>query len=86
MKYHLRNPHKILEVYGADMLQRMYDSLDHHFKMNMIIRYDIKEVDGFDPYPQIIIRDIGHTVNDIAFYVVKVEGYTYRLAFKEFIG
>lgn len=86
MTYHLRNPHKIIEHYGVDYLQRMYDALDHHFKMNMIIRYDVKEVDEFDPYPQIFVRDLGHTVNDFVFYVVKVEGYNYRLAFKEVIG
>lgn len=87
--YYLRNPDKIIAYYGdhgIEMIQRMYDSLDHHFKMHMAIRYDIKETTKFNPYPQIIIDDLGHTCALIAFYVVKIEGFTYRLAFKEFIG
>lgn len=84
--YYLRNPGKIIEHYGEDILQRIYDSLDHHFRINMSIRYDCTEINEFDPYPQIVINDMGHTCALIVFYVVRLEGYTYRLAFKEFCG
>lgn len=84
MKYVLRNQDKIAAEFGDEILQRMIDSLDMYFKINMVLR-DVQEWEG-EPYPVFITRDVGHTVNDIAFYVVKLEGYTYRLAFKEFIG
>lgn len=84
MKYELRNQDKIAAEFGDDILNRIIDSLDMYFKINMIIR-DVHELEG-EPYPFFITRDVGHSVNDIAFYIVKLEGYTYRLAFKEFIG
>jgi hypothetical protein len=84
MHYFLRNQDRIKEEYGEEILERIIDSLDLHFKINMILR-DLHEVPG-EPYPIFIISDVGHTVNDIAFYRIKFEGGLHRLAFKEFIG
>jgi hypothetical protein len=84
MKYYLRNKNKIAKEYGRDVLERIVDSLDMHFKANMILR-DLHEVEG-EPYKVFIIRDVGHTVNDIAFYLIRFEYGAHRLAFKEFIG
>lgn len=84
MRYYLRNKKKIAQAYGEEYLDRIIDSLDAHFKPNMILR-DLHDVPG-EPYKVFIIRDVGHTVNDIAFYYIRFDNGFYRVAFKEFIG
>lgn len=84
MKFVLRNQDKIAAEYGQEILDRIVDSLEAHFKPNMILR-DLYDMPG-EPYKLFIIPDIGHTVNDIAFYFIRFENGAHRVAFKEFIG
>lgn len=83
MRYALRNQDKIAKAFGDDVLKRIIDSLDDYFKT-------AKKIESFqignELYETMMINDIGHTVNVIAFYIVEVKFDVLRLAFKEFIG
>lgn len=81
MRYALRNQQKIEAAYPG-MIKRILGSLNDHFEKH----FSIEVFDSGEEFPIIIVRDIGHTVNDIAFYVLGIKYDVYRLAFKEFIG
>jgi len=85
MRYALRNQKKIkahFEPNGQELLNRIIKSLDTHFEKNETIEI----FDSGEEFPLILISDVGHTVNVIAFYVLEIKFDVYRLAFKEFIG
>lgn len=84
-KYYLRNKMKIRDYYSSEILQRIIKSLDFYFRDKTRVA-DVFSQDH-EHYPMFIISDVGHTVNDIVFYIVSFkEGENYTLAFKEFIG
>lgn len=81
MRCALRNQKKIEAAYPG-MIKRILDSLKSHFEKNETIEI----FDSGEEFPLILISDVGHTVNIIAFYVLEIKFDVYRLAFKEFIG
>lgn len=62
------------------MLQRITQSLDAAFKKGDI------EIEPGEPYPLLVVNDVGHTFGIIIFYVVGRMYDVYKLAFKEFIN
>lgn len=83
MRYALRNQEKIKQAYDAKILARIIASLDAHFKTHPEIATE--RFDG-ESRETLIVNDIGHSVNVIAFYVLEIKYDVYRLAFREFIG
>lgn len=81
MRYILRNQNKIGAALGSLVLHRIIKSLNVGFKEGV----EFHRCHG-DEYDSVLINDIGHTVNMIAFYVIRKTFDTYTLAFKEFIG
>ena len=86
MRYALRNQHKIAKAYSNQVLKRITRSLDAYFKKQRAdFGEDAKRIDG-DKYDTLIINDIDHSTNLIAFYIIEQKYDVYRLAFKEFFG
>ncbi len=81
-RFTLRNEHKIKEAHGDIMLKRITDSLKSYFDLGNIEPHSCSS----DEYKTILINDVGHTSNMIAFYVLRIQFDVYNLAFKEFIG
>lgn len=67
-KYYLRNKNKISDYYNSEILNRIIKSLDIYFSNKTRITDSFSQ--DHEPYPMFIIPDIGHTVNDIVFYIV----------------
>ena len=86
MRYSLRNQSKVAAAYSPDMLKRIIDSLDAYFRNRPFIPGKDCNKIGNDQYETLIIDDIGHTTNMIAFYVIEIKYDVLKLAFKEFIG
>ncbi len=83
MRYILRNEKKIEKAYDKIMLHRINASLRDHF--DKAKELDLVRCHG-DDYETLIINDIDHTVNVIAFFIISKRFDVYTLEFKEFIG
>lgn len=85
MRFVLRNEKKITEAYSQPYFSRLVGSLKKHFNELNEKGQEIEQYPG-EPYPYILVPDKEHTVNEFAFYVIKVTYDVYNLAFKETIG
>jgi hypothetical protein len=81
MRYALRNQQKIEAAYPGT-IGRILKSLSAHFESGK----EILPMESGEEFPIIVIDDIGHSMNMIAFYIIDIKFDVYRLAFKEFIG
>ena len=81
MRYSLRNKKKIIKAFDETYFNRMVDSLNEFFEKNEKI-----ELIKGDPYPFILVDDVGHTVNLFEFWVIKENFDVLNLAFKGIIG
>jgi len=55
--------------------------LDEHFKNGK----EVVPIESGGEYPLLIIGELRHATNMIAFYIIDIKYDVYRLAFKEFI-
>jgi hypothetical protein len=90
MRYALRNQDKIkahYEPHGSEILNRILDSLNKHFKLEDPISEHVSdEMLPEEKYRTLIINDTGHTCACISFYIIEIKFDVCRLAFIEFIG
>ena len=82
MRYTLRNQKKIELAYPGT-IERILSSLDTYFSKHLDLRDS--EFIGNEEFRTLIIPDIGHSVNMIAFYIISKKFDIYNLAFKSFL-
>ena len=80
MRYALRNQDKIEKAF-PNKIKCIIKSLDEHFNHGN----EVVPIESGEEYPIIIISEIGHPTNMIAFYIIEIKFDVYRLALKEFI-
>jgi len=83
-RYALRNQQKIQETYSKKLLERITRSLDKHFQNHATI--ELEPESDHPKYKILVIDDIDHSFNIIAFYVISQTYDVFNIAFKEFIG